>query len=78
MKTNLPVKAYARHPAMPHRVVELTHREAGYRTFQTRWTPDELNAMCGVTPPQARAMLHGAQFGWDMPAADPDHPINQG
>lgn len=35
-------------------------------------SPEELNAMIGVTPQQAAAMEYGAMRGWDSPFADPE------
>jgi hypothetical protein len=34
---------------------------------------DDLNARLGVDKIEARAMLCGSMFGWDVPAANSDH-----
>lgn len=39
---------------------------------------DKMNADLNVTSHQRSAMLHGSMFGWEAPAADPDHVLNQG
>lgn len=56
--------------------------ESGY--YRTDWPKGkdgdafaaERNARMGVTPAQASAMVNGSMFGWHLPAADPDHDVN--
>lgn len=36
-----------------------------------KFSPDELNAIRGVTPEQLKAMITGCYFGWNSPGASP-------
>ena len=38
---------------------------------------NSMNSMLGVTPEQREAMVLGSMFGWDVPAASPNHPMAQ-
>lgn len=54
--------------------VAIRHRERIYYRVGTTKTADELNAMYGVTPSQARAVLASALSGWKTPM--PAHPTH--
>lgn len=47
--------------------VAIRHRERIYYRVGTTKTADELNAMYGVTPSQAKAVLASALAGWVTP-----------
>lgn len=47
--------------------VAIRHRERIYYRVGTTKTADELNAIYGVTPNQARAALASALAGWKTP-----------
>ena len=38
---------------------------------------DEFMSTPHIPEPVKRAFLHGSMFGWDVPAADPNHEFNQ-
>lgn len=38
---------------------------------------NSMNETLGVTPEQREAMVLGSMFGWDCPAANPNHPMAQ-
>ena len=67
-------------------LIIIKRNEMGY--YKTAWAPfdsvkeaqaiaNEYNGKMGVTRAQAAAMSIGSMFGWDVPGADPDSPINQ-
>ena len=67
-------------------VIIIKRDESGY--YKTDMAPfatieeakavaNEYNDRLGVTRAQAAAMSAGSMFGWDVPGADPDSPINQ-
>lgn len=85
----LPPKAFVNNPALtraagarffatPAPVIELRLGQPGYWPVFTDRSAEDLNRAEGVTELQAGAMLAGAVFGWDAPAADPDHWANGG
>jgi len=51
--------------------------EGGYTPLWQEVDVDQLNTMLGVTAPQVKAMVAGSMFGWHLPCADPDSPINR-
>ena len=57
--------------------IAIRHRERIYYRVGTTKTADELNAMYGVTPNQARAVLASALAGWKIPADDENHDSRQ-
>lgn len=56
-------------------VIGIRRGESGYYPIFTRLSADELNAQNGVTPAQREAMHNGSLFGWDVPGANPNHPV---
>ncbi len=52
-------------------VLAIRRFESGYSPIYTRASAADLNAGRGVTPEQAKCMLVGSMFGWDVPGADP-------
>lgn len=61
------------HGASP--VIGVRRGESGYYPIFTPLTADQMNAEHGVTPAQREAMYNGSLFGWDVPGADPSHPL---
>lgn len=45
---------------------------------EARILVDRLNVRMGVTDAQHQAMIAGSNFGFHVPAADPEHPANTG
>lgn len=81
MSPNLPELAFVdnswdKSPGAPP-VIGIKRGEDGFYPVFTTATADELNASYGVTPAQREAMHNGSMFGWDVPGADPDHPLVQ-
>lgn len=54
--------------------IAIRYRERIYYRVGTTKTADELNAMYGVTPNQAQAVLASALAGWEPPAGDDQDP----
>lgn len=46
--------------------------EKGYFLTSNQESPQRLNAILGISPAQAEAMLVGSSFGWNVPGADPN------
>jgi hypothetical protein len=57
--------------------IMITRGEPGYRPFASEFAPATavrlFNESLHVTPEQVKAMLAGSMFGWDCPAANPQH-----
>ena len=68
----LPACCFARSP-LTGETVGIIRGGNGYRPVVSHDTPEALNATLPnpPTPAQVQAMLAGAVFGWDVPAADP-------
>ncbi|HJW80995.1 MAG TPA: hypothetical protein VJ396_02030 [Acidiferrobacterales bacterium] len=58
--------------AITGETIAICRGEPSYYRVETTKTAEELNAMYGVSPGQARAMLAGTIRGWHTPAADPE------
>lgn len=58
-------------------VIGVRRGQTGYYPVWTNLTADELNQDNGVTPAQREAMHNGSLFGWEVPGADPNHPLVQ-
>ena len=71
-----------------HRIGLVKAGESGYHatdadTLSRHATNDELNELVdglnadiGVTRAQRHAMEIGSMFGWELPGANPEHPLN--
>ena len=68
--SSLPAIAFAT-LATTGEVIAIFRGEPRPYRVETTKSVDELNRMYGVTPGQARAMLAGAQLGWDAQLANP-------
>jgi len=69
--TKMPGIAFAR-LAATGAIIAITLGDSQYERVETTKTADELNAMYGVTPAQARAMLAGVLVGWRTNLANPE------
>lgn len=58
--------------AISGETIAICRGEQSYYRVETSKTAEELNAMYGVTPAQARAMLAGTILGWHTRLADPE------
>ena len=58
--------------AITGETIAICRGEPSYYRVETTKTAEELNAMYGVSPAQARAMLAGTIRGWHTPLADPE------
>lgn len=58
-------------------VIGVRRGQTGYYPVWTNQTADELNQANGVTPAQREAMHNGSLFGWEVPGANPNHPLVQ-
>ena len=67
--SKLPGIAFATLPTTGE-TIAIRHGERIYYRVGTTKTAEELNAMYGVSPEQAKAMLACVLAGWQMPAAD--------
>jgi hypothetical protein len=63
--------------AIESKVVAVKRGESGCYVVLTACTTEALNRGHGVTPAQREAMRNGSLFGWHVPLAYPDHPVNQ-
>lgn len=85
LRDSLPEQCYAVNPAND-RLIIITKGENGYidandksnTPERNRELADSHNAEMGVTKGQAKAMLAGAMFGWQVSAADPKNYDNNG
>lgn len=66
----LPGIAFATLPATGE-TIAIRHRERLYYRVETSKTADELNAIYGVSPTQARAALASVLADWETPATAP-------
>jgi hypothetical protein len=69
--TKLPGIAFAK-LAASGAIIAITLGDSHYERVETTQTAEELNAMYGVTPAQARAMLAGVLIGWRTNLANPE------
>ena len=63
--------AYVKHP-VTGKTVQVRCGESGYHPCKDGYEnipPERLNRQFGVTEEQARKMLTGSLFGWDVPGA---------
>lgn len=58
--------------AITGETIAICRGEPSYYRVETTKTAEELNAMYGVSPAQARAMLAGTIRGWHTLLADPE------
>ena len=85
LRPGLPEKCYAVLPSGDE-IIIVKKGESGY--FHTdkyghdrthaQAIVDEYNGQLGVSKAQAAAMLAGAMFGWEVPAADPKNYDKEG
>ena len=75
---DLPKVAFAVHPENGA-IIKITRGSGKYATtsIPKGVTAGELNLAIGVTPAQARAMLHGLMSGWRSAEDIPEDPGNQ-
>lgn len=69
-RRGLPPVAFAAHPISGEPIM-ICRRTNGYYVVSTHLAVDELNRAFGVSEAEARAILSGSMFGWDLPGADP-------
>ena len=69
--SKLPSQAFAT-LAVNGATIAITLGASQYERVNTTQTAEELNALYGVTPAQARAMLAGVLIGWRAHLANPD------
>lgn len=74
----LPEVCAVYHPTTNEPVLVRRGEPGYYEVLQTPgFSVEKFNYANGVSSPQQSAMLHGCMFGWSVPAADVDNPINQ-
>ena len=69
--SNFPGIAFAVLPATGETIAIRSSERIFYRVKTTK-TADELNAMYGVSPTQARAALEHVLAGWETPPQEPE------
>lgn len=74
---NLPAWCYCTSPRTGDVVIVTRGEKVMYQT-KSEVVVATANRQLGVEPRQAGAMLGGALYGWDSPAADPDNYDLQG
>lgn len=74
----LPEVAAILHP-MTNKPAMVRRGVMGYQELVTGdgFSIEKFNAAHKVSSAQQSAMLMGSMFGWDVPAADPDHETNK-
>lgn len=66
--------SHDRKPGAP-RVLAVRRGELGCYPIWSRHSAAELNRLFRVSSPQSLAMYFGSLLGWDVPGADPNHPL---
>lgn len=80
LPVQLPELCYGVHPTTGE-LITIKRGEDGYSACgfstddaeQNRWTAERMNRRAGITKQQLVAMEAGSHFGWNVPAANPNH-----